>query len=99
AALHPTPAMAGWPYAEARRWLARHDQLERGWFAAPVGWLGPEGELDLAVAIRSALIRGDTLWGFAGAGIVAGSDPAAEWAETELKLAPLRRALGEEGAA
>lgn len=99
AALHPTPAMAGWPYAAAREWLARHDQLERGWFAAPVGWVGPGGEVDLAVAIRSALIRGGTLWGFAGAGIVAGSDPAAEWAETELKLAPLRRALSGEGAA
>lgn len=84
--LHPTPATGGTPREPALAWLAAHERLERGAYAAPLGWLTPAGDGALVVALRSALFRGGSAWSFAGAGIVAGSDPAAEWAETELKL-------------
>ena len=90
--LHPTPAVGGWPRAASRDWLAS-EPLERGWYAAPLGWLDAQGDGLLAVAIRSALLRGDRAWSFAGAGIVADSDPAAEWRETEAKLRAAERSL------
>ncbi len=85
-ALHPTPAVGGVPRAAAQAYLTRHEPLERGYYAAPLGWCDDEGNGDFWVAIRSALIRGRTLWAYAGAGIVAGSQPSAELTETELKL-------------
>lgn len=97
AALHPTAALSGYPQAAAVRWLRRYGGLERGWYAAPVGWLDLAGDAALWAAIRSALIRGDHAYLFAGAGIVADSQPDAEWRETELKLSTMRRAF--EGAA
>jgi len=71
-ALHPTPAVGGTPAAAARRFLARVEGLDRGWYAAPIGWLDAEGGGDFRVALRSALIDG-----VAGAGEepVAGSPP------------------------
>ncbi|MDO8715779.1 MAG: isochorismate synthase [Dehalococcoidales bacterium] len=91
--LHPTPAVAGTP---TERGLALINELEgdRGWYAAPVGWLGRNGEGDFAVAIRSALVDGDRAFLHAGCGIVAGSDPEREYQETELKFQPLLTALG-----
>ena len=91
--LHPTPAVAGTPTG---RGLALINELEgdRGWYAAPVGWLGRNGEGEFAVAIRSALIDGDRAFLHAGCGIVAGSDPEREYLETELKFQPLLTALG-----
>jgi isochorismate synthase EntC len=62
------------------------EQLDRGWYAAPVGWMDAAEDGEFCVALRSALLRDRTAHLFAGAGIVAGSDPAAELAETELKL-------------
>jgi len=85
-ALHPSPAVAGTPRAAALDWLARHEKLERGWYAGAVGFVTPEGEGELAVALRTALLRGREAWLHAGAGIVAGSEPAAELEETRLKL-------------
>ncbi len=85
AALHPTAALGGRPRGAARAWLRASEPLDRGWFGAPVGYETPEGGVAV-VAIRCALLRGCTAHAFAGAGIVAGSDPDAEWAETELKL-------------
>ena len=58
----------------------------RGLFAAPVGWISTSGDACIAVAIRSALLQGDQARVYAGAGIVSGSDPAAEWEETAAKL-------------
>jgi menaquinone-specific isochorismate synthase len=84
--LHPTPAVAGWPRAQALDWIARVEAEDRGWYAGPVGWLDVEGEGDFAVGIRSVTIRGDQARVFAGAGIVEGSDPEQEWNETELKM-------------
>lgn len=94
AALHPTPAMGGWPQAEAQAYLAQSEPFERGWYAAPVGWVDPWGNGLFAVGIRSGLFSGQTATLFAGAGIVADSNPAREWQETGLKFKPLLEALG-----
>jgi isochorismate synthase len=91
--LHPTPAMGGVPREAARRHIRSVEPLARGWYAAPVGWLAPGGEGTLAVGIRSALVQGEVITAFAGAGIVAASDPEKEWVETEMKLRPLLRAV------
>jgi isochorismate synthase len=84
--LHPTPAVGGAPRDLALDWLARHEYLERGWFAGPVGYLQSNGDGEFVVALRSALVRGGSATAWAGAGIVARSDPRAEFTETELKL-------------
>jgi menaquinone-specific isochorismate synthase len=86
AALHPTPAVGGHPDAPALEWLRQNEPFQRGWYAGPVGWIGHDSS-EFAIAIRSGLIAGDTLTLYAGAGIVAGSVPSAEWEETESKLA------------
>jgi isochorismate synthase len=91
AELHPTPAVGGAPRENALAWLRSHEGLERGWYAGPLGWLAPEGEGEFTVALRSLLLRGGEATLYAGAGIVAGSDPEAELVETRLKL---RTALG-----
>lgn len=91
AALHPTPAVGGLPSAAALRFIRRNEPAPRGLFSAPVGWIDARGNACLAVAIRSALLLESHAWVYAGAGIVAGSDPAAEWDETSAKL----RWLGE----
>jgi isochorismate synthase len=93
-ALHPTPAVAGAPRAAALAWLRRHEGFTRGWYGGLVGWLDARGEGELAVALRSALIRSGEAHLFAGAGIVAESDPEAEVEETRLKLRSAAEALG-----
>jgi len=93
AALHPTPAVGGVPAGAALRFLAEHEGLDRGLYAGVVGWVG-EDRAELAVALRSALIRGRRARLFVGAGIVEGSSPDAEWEETELKARALLDALG-----
>jgi menaquinone-specific isochorismate synthase len=70
------------------------ESIDRGWYAGPVGWATPDGSGEFDVAIRSALLSGDSASLFAGCGIVADSRPQAEFAETELKLQPMRAALG-----
>jgi isochorismate synthase len=84
--LHPTPAVGGAPRAAALAWIARHEDLDRGWYAGPVGFVDADGGGDFCVALRSALLRGDEARLFAGAGIVDGSIPDAELQETRLKL-------------
>ncbi len=92
ARLHPTPAVGGTPRDAALRFIRRHERLDRGWYAGPIGWTGRErGEF--AVALRSALLAGDRASLFAGCGIVADSDPALELAESRLKLRPMLAAL------
>lgn len=90
-ALHPTPAVAGVPTAAACEHIHRYERFDRGLYAAPLGWVGANGDSEFIVGIRSALINGNWARLYAGAGIVAGSDPAREWAEITLKS----RALGE----
>jgi menaquinone-specific isochorismate synthase len=92
-ALHPTPAVGGTPRAEALALIARLEPFDRGPYAGPVGWVDAAGDGAFAVALRGAELHGDTAVLRAGAGIVAGSDPEAEWAETAAKLEPMLRAL------
>jgi salicylate biosynthesis isochorismate synthase len=92
-ALHPTPAVGGFPAAAALAWLAAHEERRSGWYSGGFGSLAPDGDGDVSVALRSALIAGDTIELQAGAGIVAGSDPTQELAETEAKFATLLAAL------
>lgn len=91
--LHPTPAVAGFPRGAALVEIERREALDRGWYAGPVGWFDAAGDGEFAVAIRSALIRGNEALLYAGAGVVAGSDPEREFVETKLKLAPLLAAM------
>jgi isochorismate synthase len=91
--LHPTPAVCGWPTDVARKVIAAHEAMERGWYAGPVGWIDGAGDGEFAVALRSALVRDTRAWLFAGNGIMGDSDPAAELAEVELKFSPLTEAL------
>lgn len=92
--LHPTPAVGGMPRARAVDFITTHEHAERGWYAAPVGWVDAAGNGEFVVALRSGLIAGDKVHVYAGAGIVEGSDSSAEYAETELKLAGMLGALG-----
>jgi isochorismate synthase len=84
--LHPTPAVGGAPSDAALAWLERHEGLERGWYAGPVGWVDATGDGEFAVALRCALLRGREALLFAGAGIVEGSEPESELHETRLKF-------------
>ncbi len=86
-ALHPTPAVGGTPTTFAQQWIAEHEGLDRGWYAGPVGWIDHRGCGSFYVALRSALIGSHGMRLFAGAGIVAGSDPEQELVETDVKLA------------
>jgi isochorismate synthase len=91
--LHPTPATHGSPRGAAGAWLRQAEPAGRGWYTGAAGWLGPDLDGELWVLLRCALIHGDSALLQAGAGIVAGSDPQAEWRETEAKLAAMLTAL------
>ncbi len=91
--LHPTPAVGGWPTEVALRWIREHEREDRGWYAAPVGWLDGRGDGEFAVALRSALLHHDRAYVYAGAGIVADSDAETELQETEVKLRTMKEAL------
>jgi menaquinone-specific isochorismate synthase len=88
-ALHPTPAVAGVPREASIDYIAANEQLERGWYSGGVGWMSPDGDGVVAIALRCGLIQHATTRLFAGAGIVADSEPATELQETRLKLRPL----------
>jgi salicylate biosynthesis isochorismate synthase/menaquinone-specific isochorismate synthase len=87
--LHPTPAVGGEPTAAATAAIAELEQMDRGWYAGPVGWMDATEDGEFCVALRSALLRDREAHLYAGVGVVAGSDPAAERAETEIKLQAL----------
>jgi menaquinone-specific isochorismate synthase len=91
--LHPTPAVGGIPRPAALAAIAELEGFDRGLYAGPVGWVDARGAGEWAVALRGAELDGCRARLWAGAGIVAGSDPAAEWAETEAKLEPVLSAL------
>ncbi len=93
--LHPTPAVGGSPTASALDWLRVHPDCARGWYAGAVGWLDSAGDGELAVVLRCALLRGAFAILYAGAGVVAGSEPEQELAETELKLSTMLAALAD----
>ena len=88
--LHPTPAVGGEPWSDrAAAAIAELEQMDRGWYAAPVGWMDATEDGEFCVALRSGVLRDRDAHLFAGVGVVAGSDPAAELAETEVKLEAL----------
>ena len=93
AQLHPTPAVAGAAGDVACAEIRRYESFERGLYAAPLGWIDYRNNGEFIVGIRSALIDGDRARLYAGAGIVAGSDPDKELAEIQLKLQALLKAL------
>ena len=87
--LHPTPAVAGTPTETAVDWILAREGFDRGWYAAPVGWCDLDGNGELCVALRSALVSGSAAVLFSGAGVVAESVSADELAETGVKLRAL----------
>jgi len=93
AALHPTPAVCGSPRETAREALEHLEPIERGGYAGPVGWMDANGDGEWAIALRCAEITGSTARLYAGAGIVADSEPEAELDETERKFRALLDAL------
>jgi len=92
--LHPTPALCGSPKAAARAFILANEPAPRGWYGGGVGWFDARGDGAIAVAIRSALLTARDAWIYAGAGIVRGSDPSRELAETIVKERAMRDALG-----
>jgi isochorismate synthase len=88
-ALHPTPAVAGHPSRQATQLRAEHEGMQRGWFASPVGWMDATGDGEFRVALRTGLVHDGGTTIYAGAGVVAGSDPNRELAETDVKLRTL----------
>ncbi|MEO7573829.1 MAG: isochorismate synthase [Acidimicrobiales bacterium] len=92
-ALHPTPAVNGWPREAARAWIAEHEGFDRGRYAGAVGWVDAEGNGTFAVSIRCADVDATRARVVAGNGIVAGSDPETELAETQVKLQALLSTL------
>lgn len=88
-ALHPTPAVGGDPDDVAARLIPALEGLDRGWYAGTLGWTDTNGDGEFCVALRCALLRGELASCYAGCGIVADSEPAAELAETEVKLEAL----------
>jgi isochorismate synthase len=93
--MHPTPAVGGRPRTFALGMIQEMEPMERGWYAAPIGWLDPQGNGMFGVAIRSAVSVKEESLLYAGAGIVADSQPEKEWQETQLKFKPLEEALRE----
>ena len=91
--LHPTPAVGGTPSDRAVEVIRALEGFDRGRYAGPVGWVDARGDGEWAIALRCAELDGTRARLVAGAGIVAGSDPDAEWAETQAKLEPMLRAL------
>ena len=85
--LHPTPAIGGEPREEATELIRELEEIDRGWYSGPIGWMDAAEDGEFCVGLRSALIRDRHAHLFAGNGIVAASDPADELAETELKFA------------
>lgn len=94
-ALHPTPAVGGVPRLAAMERIATLEQLDRGWYAGGIGWVSGTGEGEISVALRCALLEGGVSRLYAGAGIVADSEPALELEETRWKFRALHRHLGE----
>ncbi len=92
--LHPTPALGGLPKSEAVEKIRQVEELDRGFYAAPLGWVDYRKNGEFAVSIRSGLIQGNEASLFAGCGVVADSDSESEYMETSLKFRPMLRAFG-----
>ena len=93
AALHPTPAVGGTPTGPALDLIRELEIMERGRYSGPVGWIDSRGDGEWGIALRCAQIEGSRARLYAGGGIVAGSDPAAELAEAHTKLRAMQYAI------
>ena len=95
AQLHPSAAVCGTPATEAKKLINELEQMNRERYAGPVGWIDANNDGEIAIALRCGQLSNDrkTIRLFAGCGIVAGSDPANEFAESQAKLMPMRTAL------
>jgi isochorismate synthase len=93
ACLHPSPAVGGVPQELTSARIESYEPFDRGWYAGPVGWFDSSGDGEFVVAIRSALLREQDVHLYAGCGIVEGSDPEREYAESQLKLEPILWAM------
>ena len=91
--LHPTPAVGGTPRAEALTFIDKTEGIDRGWYSGGIGWVDAAGDAEIALALRCALARGQEARLYAGAGVVAESDPDEELVETRLKLRPMLELL------
>jgi menaquinone-specific isochorismate synthase len=92
--LHPTPALGGVPRNKAMEIIRENEKMNRGMYAAPIGWMDAEGNGEFVVAIRSAALTRDKAYLYAGGGIVSDSNPQTEYEETLVKFRPMLRALG-----
>jgi menaquinone-specific isochorismate synthase len=92
-ALHPSAAVGGTPTASAVALIAEIEGMARDRYAGPVGWMDAKGDGEWGIALRSAIVQGDTVRLFAGCGVVGSSDPEAELAESQAKFVPVRDAL------
>lgn len=93
-ALHPTPALGGVPTDVSLEMIRHEEGMNRGYYAAPIGWTDTAGNGEFAVAIRSGLLKNNQAYLYAGGGIVADSEPNEEYEETWVKFRPVMRALG-----
>jgi menaquinone-specific isochorismate synthase len=95
ASLHPSAAVCGTPTDKARVLIGELEDMNRGRYAGPVGWIDARGDGEIGIALRCGELSPDkkSIRLFAGCGIVAGSDPEKELAESQAKLAPMRTAL------
>jgi menaquinone-specific isochorismate synthase len=93
--LHPSAAVCGTPTKKASELITELEQMNRGRYAGPVGWIDIHGDGEIAIALRCGQISNDKLkiQIYAGCGVVAGSDPEKEFAESQAKLMPMRTAL------
>ncbi|MDR2895125.1 MAG: chorismate-binding protein [Propionibacteriaceae bacterium] len=92
-AIHPSAAVCGTPVGAALEFIDASEQLDRGRYSGPVGWINQSGDGQIGLALRCGQINDATIRLFAGAGIVADSDPEGEWDETQAKLAAMKQAL------
>lgn len=93
--LHPTPAVAGVPQIDAVNYIRAHENQDRGWYAAPLGWVDSSLEGDFLVALRCALLTTTESYLFAGCGIVEDSEPEREYEETNVKMWSMLNALSQ----
>jgi menaquinone-specific isochorismate synthase len=92
-AFHPSPAIGGFPKDVAMSFIREREELDRGWYGGPIGWMDRHGQGEFAVAIRSALIEQNEAHLFAGCGIMVDSDPDKEYQESDIKLESMLSAL------
>ena len=92
--LHPTPALGGVPRDKALHVIRQEEEMDRGLYAGPIGWMDAYGNGEYAVALRAGVLQRDKAYLYAGCGIVADSEPESELKETQMKFRPMLRALG-----